>query len=77
MRDRTIVDRVTLCCDLGTSCAGAGSFGDRVTAGLTIANLSDTEPPMMAHWAWGGKNTDTRMYDIFGRSNTLSVSLLY
>ena len=51
-------------------------FGDHVTAGLTIANLSDTAPPMMAQWVWD-KNTDTRLYDIFGRSYTLSVSLLY
>jgi iron complex outermembrane recepter protein len=51
-------------------------FGDHVTAGLTVANVADTDPPMMAHWVWD-KNTDTRMYDIFGRSYTLSVSLLY
>lgn len=51
-------------------------FGDRVTAGLTIANLTDTGPPMMADWVWD-KNTDTRMYDIFGRSYTLSLSLDY
>lgn len=51
-------------------------FGDHVTAGLTIANLTDTDPPMMAQWVWD-KNTDTRMYDIFGRSYTLSVSLVY
>jgi outer membrane receptor protein involved in Fe transport len=51
-------------------------FGDHVTVGLTIANLTDTDPPMMANWVWD-KNTDTRMYDIFGRSYTLSVSLLY
>ena len=51
-------------------------FGDHVTAGLTIANLADTQPPMMAQWVWD-KNTDTRMYDIFGRSYTLSLSLVY
>jgi outer membrane receptor protein involved in Fe transport len=51
-------------------------FSDHVTAGLTIANLSDTDPPMMAQWAFD-KNTDTRLYDIFGRSYTLSISLLY
>lgn len=51
-------------------------FGDHVTAGLTIANVTDTDPPMMADWVWD-KNTDTRMYDIFGRSYTLSVSLQY
>jgi iron complex outermembrane receptor protein len=51
-------------------------FGDHVTAGLTVANVTDTDPPMMAQWVWD-KNTDTRMYDIFGRSYTLSVSLLF
>jgi outer membrane receptor protein involved in Fe transport len=51
-------------------------IGDHVTAGLTVANVTDTDPPLMAQWVWD-KNTDTRMYDIFGRSYTLSVSLLY
>lgn len=51
-------------------------FGDHVTAGLTIANLTDTDPPLMADWVWD-KNTDTRLYDIFGRSYTVSVSLQY
>ncbi len=31
---------------------------------------------MMAQWVWDN-NTDTRMYDIFGRGYTLSVSLVY
>ena len=30
----------------------------------------------MADWVWD-KNTDTRLYDIFGRSYTVSVSLQY
>jgi outer membrane receptor protein involved in Fe transport len=51
-------------------------IGDHVTVGLTVANVTDTDPPLMAQWVWD-KNTDTRMYDIFGRSYTLSVSLLY
>jgi outer membrane receptor protein involved in Fe transport len=51
-------------------------FSDHVTAGLTIANLADTDPPMMAD-AVLDKNTDTRMYDIFGRSYTLSLSMHY
>ena len=45
-------------------------------ARLTIANLTDTDPPMMADAVWD-KNTDTRMYDIFGRSYTLSLALSY
>lgn len=56
--------------------AFAYRFGDHVTAGLTIANLTDTGPPMMADWVFD-KNTDTRMYDIFGRAYTLSFSLAY
>ena len=58
--------------DLGV----AYEFSDRVAARLTIANLTDTDPPMMAD-AVQDKNTDTRMYDIFGRSYTLSISLNY
>jgi iron complex outermembrane receptor protein len=54
----------------------AYSFGDHVTIGLTIANLADEDPPLMADWVWD-KNTDTRMYDIFGRSYTLSLSMIY
>jgi outer membrane receptor protein involved in Fe transport len=51
-------------------------FSDNISARLTIANLSDTDPPMMADYVHD-KNTDTRMYDIFGRSYTLSFSLNY
>ena len=58
--------------DLGV----AYEFGEHVTASLTIANLTDTKAPMMADAVWD-KNTDTRMYDIFGRSYTLSFSLNY
>jgi iron complex outermembrane receptor protein len=54
----------------------AYDFTEHVTARLTIANLTDTDPPMMATAVWD-KNTDTRMYDIFGRSYTLSFSLNY
>jgi outer membrane receptor protein involved in Fe transport len=54
----------------------AYEFSEHVTARLTIANLTDTEAPLMADAVWD-KNTDTRMYDIFGRSYTLSFSLSY
>ena len=54
----------------------AYEFSEHVTARLTIANLTDTDAPMMAD-AVMDKNTDTRMYDIFGRSYTLSFSLSY
>jgi outer membrane receptor protein involved in Fe transport len=54
----------------------AWEFNEHLVARLTIANLTDTEAPMMADAVWD-KNTDTRMYDIFGRSYTLSFSLEY
>ncbi|NIP17208.1 MAG: TonB-dependent receptor, partial [Xanthomonadales bacterium] len=52
------------------------AFSDHVMALLTVANLTETDPPLMADWVWD-KNTDTRMYDIFGRSYTLSLSFDY
>jgi len=58
--------------DLGV----AYEFNEHLVARLTVANLTDTEAPMMADAVWD-KNTDTRMYDIFGRSYTLSFSLNY
>lgn len=58
--------------DLGV----AYRFSERITARLTIANITDTDAPMMADAVWD-KNTDTRMYDIFGRSYTLSLALSY
>ena len=51
-------------------------FGEHLIALLTIANLSDNDPPMMADWV-KNKNTDTRLYDIFGRSYTLSLSMRF
>ncbi|NIV18849.1 MAG: TonB-dependent receptor [Woeseiaceae bacterium] len=54
----------------------AWEFNEHVTARLTIANLGDSGPPLMADAVWD-KNTDTRMYDIFGRSYTLAFSLNY
>jgi len=58
--------------DLGV----AYEFNEHFVARLTVANLTDTEAPMMADAVWD-KNTDTRMYDIFGRSYTVSFSLNY
>jgi outer membrane receptor protein involved in Fe transport len=49
---------------------------DRVSAHLTVANVFETDPPMMADAAWSN-NTDTRMYDIFGRSYTLNLSMQF
>ena len=51
-------------------------FSDNVTARLTVANLLNTDPPFMAD-AVVSNNTDTTMYDIFGRSYSLSMSLRY
>ena len=51
-------------------------FSDNIAARLTVANLFDTDPAFMAD-AVISNNTDTSMYDIFGRSYQLSVSLRY
>lgn len=52
------------------------TFTDNISARLNIANLFDTDPPLMAD-ATNGPNTDTTMYDIFGRSYFLSLALRY
>lgn len=51
-------------------------FTESIVGRLSIANLSDTSPPLMADAA-NGPNTDAGMYDVFGRSYTLSISLQY
>jgi iron complex outermembrane receptor protein len=51
-------------------------FGDNIIGRLSIANLTETSPAFMAD-AGKSANTDTSMYDIFGRSYTLSFSLQY
>jgi outer membrane receptor protein involved in Fe transport len=51
-------------------------FTDKIVGRLAISNLTDTTPPQMADSA-GANNTDTALYDIFGRSYTLSFSLQY
>ncbi len=51
-------------------------FSENIVARLAIANLTDTNPPFMADAA-AGPNTDPGMYDLFGRSYTLSFSLQY
>lgn len=43
---------------------------------LTIANLLDEDPPFMAD-AGPQANTDTEMYDVFGRAYTLRLALNY
>jgi outer membrane receptor protein involved in Fe transport len=51
-------------------------FTDNIDARFSIANLTDTNAPLMAD-AGLGPNTDAAMYDVFGRSYTLSLSLRY
>jgi len=51
-------------------------FSDNIEASLFIANLTDTDAPNMADQTWD-QNTDTAMYDIYGRSYTLAFSLNY
>jgi outer membrane receptor protein involved in Fe transport len=58
--------------DLGISY----QFTDNIRVQLTIANLTDTDAPMMAEQTFD-QNTDTGMYDIYGRAYTLSFSLSY
>ena len=55
--------------DLGVSY----DFTDALTARLVVANLNDMSPPMMAD-AVNSNNTDTAMYDVFGRSYSLRIS---
>ena len=48
-------------------------FNDSITVRFGINNLTDTDAPNMAN-AVNGNNTDTYLYDVFGRSFYLSVS---
>jgi iron complex outermembrane recepter protein len=51
-------------------------LNDNIIGRLSIANLTETSPAFMAD-AGGTGNTDPGMYDLFGRSYTLSFSLQY
>ncbi|MGI9234675.1 MAG: hypothetical protein ACR2RD_13660, partial [Woeseiaceae bacterium] len=51
-------------------------FSDRVYSRLNISNLFDRDAPLMAN-AVVSNNTDTRLYDVFGRSFSLTLSLRY
>lgn len=46
---------------------------DDISVRFGINNLTDNQPPFMANNVYGN-NTDTQLYDIFGRSYFLSVS---
>jgi outer membrane receptor protein involved in Fe transport len=70
--------------DLGVTDVSAKSYldlgfgyriNDNIFAGLTIANITDTSPPLMADYAFGANNTDAAVYDLFGRAYTLKLSL--
>ncbi len=48
-------------------------FTDNISGRLTITNLTDTTPPLMADAF--SNNTDSTMYDVLGRSYSLSLAL--
>lgn len=58
--------------DLGVSY----DFSENIVTRFNIGNLTDTSPPLMADHV-ASNNTDTHMFDIFGRSYSLSLSLRY
>ena len=51
-------------------------FTDRIRARLNVSNLFDKDAPLYAD-AVVSNNTDTRTYDIFGRSYALTLSLSF
>ena len=51
-------------------------FSEHLRARLNISNLFDQDAPLMAD-AVTSNNTDTRIYDIFGRSYALTIALRY
>jgi len=51
-------------------------FGDSILVRFGINNLFDQQPPLMAD-AVSWNNTDTLVYDVFGRSYFVSLSLEY
>jgi len=58
--------------DLGVSY----SFGPHFEARLDVANVLDTDPPLMANAVFSN-NTDTLTYDIFGRAYQLAMRYRY
>jgi outer membrane receptor protein involved in Fe transport len=51
----------------------AWEFGEHFRARLNVANVLDTDPPMMANYVFSN-NTDHGLYDIFGRSFQLTLA---
>jgi outer membrane receptor protein involved in Fe transport len=50
------------------------NFTDNISVGLGISNLFDSDPPQMATGSGTGNNTDTGLYDVFGRSYRATFS---
>ena len=48
------------------------AFIDNITAGLNIANLMDSDPPLNP---WVRHNGDTQLYDIYGRYYCLAFTM--
>ena len=51
-------------------------LSNHATVRLVVANLFDKGPPLMADAAWSN-NTDTNLYDIYGRSYQLKLNLAF
>lgn len=66
--------------DIGSSSyldLGLGfQFSEPIYVRLNVSNLLDRDPPLLAD-AVTNNNTDTRLYDVFGRSYSLTFSLRY
>jgi len=50
-------------------------INDNISARLTISNLTETSPALITE-VWSG-NTDPTLYDVFGRSYSLSLSMVF
>lgn len=70
--------------DLGNPYAASKSYfslgigyriSDAISARLTIANLTETDPALMVD-VWAG-NTDPGFYDVFGRAYSLALSMQF
>ncbi len=49
-------------------------FSDSIIASFGIANILDNDAPMMADAAFGN-NTDSMLYDIYGRAFSLTLGV--
>ena len=70
--------------DLGNPYAASKSYfdlgigyriSDAISARLTIANLTETDPALMTD-VWSG-NTDQTNYDVLGRAYSLALSMRF